>query len=110
MSATTNASESDSFRTRKPTSRRSLLGTAAAMAGALSGCKTSQPSADELPSRLGPPAGPYGERSGFEKSVRLSRAAKNPQAGSSTTPLQDTYGVITPSALHFERPHAGIPN
>src|SRR5262249_36396068 len=27
-----------------------------------------------------------------------------------STPLQSTYGIITPSGLHYERHHAGIPN
>jgi hypothetical protein len=29
--------------------------------------------------------------------------------GRSPTPLQDLTGTITPSDLHFERHHAGIP-
>lgn len=46
---------------------------------------------------------PYGERSPFEKQARLVAAT------SSTTPLQDLQGIITPSALHFERDHNGVP-
>lgn len=46
---------------------------------------------------------PYGERSPFEKQTRLVANA------SSTTPLQDLQGIITPSALHFERHHNGVP-
>jgi sulfane dehydrogenase subunit SoxC len=45
---------------------------------------------------------PYGERSPFEKQMRLA-------AGTfSTTPLQDLQRIITPSALHFERYHNGV--
>ncbi len=29
---------------------------------------------------------------------------------SSRTPLHDTYGIITPSSLHFERHHSGVPD
>ena len=46
---------------------------------------------------------PYGERSSFEKQTRLAAST------SSTTPLQDLQGIITPSALHFERHHNGVP-
>ncbi|MBS0153647.1 MAG: sulfite dehydrogenase [Nitrospira sp.] len=45
----------------------------------------------------------YGERSPLEKQVRLVAST------SSTTPLQDLQGIITPSALHFERHHNGVP-
>lgn len=34
---------------------------------------------------------------------------RKPSDISSRSPLQDFYGVITPSDLHFERHHAGIP-
>jgi len=46
---------------------------------------------------------PYGERSAFEQQTRLVAAT------SSTTPLQTLQGIITPSALHFERHHNGVP-
>jgi len=50
-------------------------------------------------------AGPsgYGGRSFFENPERLTSAT------SSRTPLQHLYGSITPSGLHFERHHGGIP-
>ncbi|SDD44148.1 sulfane dehydrogenase subunit SoxC [Mucilaginibacter pineti] len=50
-------------------------------------------------------AGPstVGKRSLFEKPVRLTSDT------SSRTPLQDLYGTITPSDLHYERHHAGVP-
>ena len=54
---------------------------------------------------------PYGHRSPYEKPVRIIReltASKG--TGSSRTPLQDLYGIITPSALHYERHHAGVPD
>jgi sulfane dehydrogenase subunit SoxC len=54
---------------------------------------------------------PYGERSLFEKPVRAIRnLSASSGTGSSRTPLQDLYpGMITPSSLHFERHHAGVP-
>jgi sulfane dehydrogenase subunit SoxC len=59
----------------------------------------------------GQPRRLYGERSPFEKSAR-SFGASNVAltTGSSRTPLQDLYGIITPSSLHFERHHSGIPD
>ena len=57
-------------------------------------------------------AGPsaYGQRSPFEKAVRTFHAdSPLPATGGSRTPLQDLYGTITPSALHYEANHAGVP-
>src|SRR5205814_4255151 len=33
-----------------------------------------------------------------------------PEETSSKTPLSETYGIITPSSLHFERHHSGVPD
>jgi sulfane dehydrogenase subunit SoxC len=49
--------------------------------------------------------GGYGSRSQFETEVRWV----NPTKTSSWVPMQNSYGVITPSGLHYERHHAGIP-
>lgn len=51
----------------------------------------------------------YGARSQFETANRLTRNSRHPEASSSRTPLQNLHGTLTPSALHFERHHAGIP-
>jgi sulfane dehydrogenase subunit SoxC len=61
------------------------------------------------PRSLGDPRRPYGDRSTFETSGRFFRESITPATGSSRTPLQDLYGIITPSSLHFERHHAGVP-
>jgi sulfane dehydrogenase subunit SoxC len=42
-------------------------------------------------------------------SVSLARAPAGVVVGESFTPLQDLQGTITPSDLHFERHHAGVP-
>lgn len=52
---------------------------------------------------LGPPPGEVGTRSKFEKPVKKTSDT------SSRTPLQDLFGTITPSDLHYERHHAGVP-
>jgi sulfane dehydrogenase subunit SoxC len=54
---------------------------------------------------------PYGTPSSFEAGVvrRARSRARTGTAASSTTPLQDLHGIITPNGLHFERHHAGVP-
>ncbi|MCC2644161.1 MAG: Oxidoreductase, molybdopterin binding [Nitrospira sp.] len=61
---------------------------------------------------------PYGDRSPFEKQQRLGGAgpgaphgwgANAPNNFNSLTPLQDLHGIMTPSSLHFERHHNGVP-
>lgn len=61
------------------------------------------------PREVGAGRRPYGERSSFESSVRTVNPSATPGTGSSRTPLQDLCGIITPSSLHFERHHAGVP-
>ncbi len=54
---------------------------------------------------------PYGLRSPREKTARVLRElTASPGTGSSRTPLQDLWGTITPSELHYERHHAGVPD
>jgi sulfane dehydrogenase subunit SoxC len=63
------------------------------------------------PRKLGAAIRPYGERSRFEKSLRsVGRQASGVQPAASRTPLQDSVGIITPSSLHFERHHSGVPD
>ena len=62
--------------------------------------------ATKEPGRLLDEDGGYGERSQFETEVRWLVPAKT----SSYSPLQNSFGTITPSGLHYERCHAGIPN
>jgi sulfane dehydrogenase subunit SoxC len=66
----------------------------------------------EAPGELGAPLSAYGARSLHEKSARSLPPADSPTpaTGSSRTPLQDSYGIITPSSLHFERLHSGVPD
>jgi len=59
---------------------------------------------------LGKPLSGYGERSPFVRSARSTRVSKTPEAGSSGSPLADQYGIMTPSSLHYERHHAGVPH
>jgi sulfane dehydrogenase subunit SoxC len=92
----------------KRTSRRRMLRLgAAAIGGGLLGQNKAE--AAETAGNLGIPLGPYGERSPYEKAVRFTRQSKTPETGSSFTPLADSVGTLTPSSLHYERHHSGIP-
>jgi sulfane dehydrogenase subunit SoxC len=80
-------------------------GASAIAARTVAGAETPQPR------KLGVGARPYGERSRFETSTRGGgRQAAGAQMSSSRTPLQDSHGIITPSSLHFERHHSGVPD
>ncbi len=96
-----------------PISRRSLLAGAAGVLGAHAiqqtglgrGHGTTQtPVLPPDPTKVpGAPMRALGQRSPFEQPRRIVTQ------DSSLTPLQDLYGIITPSDLHFERHHAGVP-
>ena len=92
-------------------SRRWFLGLGAAWSAAFVACRSRLGAPAPEPSLLGAAVSPYGSRSRFEKAVRhVNQNTKVPlQEASSRTPLHDTYGIITPSSLHFERHHGGVP-
>ena len=54
----------------------------------------------------GAPTSPVGTRAPLE---RPARGPTGDITGSSLAPLQEFVGTITPSDLHFERHHAGVP-
>jgi sulfane dehydrogenase subunit SoxC len=108
---------------RRP-SRRGLLFAAGSSAGALAlgtqsrAAQKAPPGAalyDVAPDPTKAPGRPigldggYGTRSQFETAVRLTPAGANPFTGYSLTPLADLVGNLTPSGLHYERHHAGVP-
>jgi len=53
--------------------------------------------------------GGYGSRSQFETEARWRFPTANQNTSWSMTPLDRTLGNLTPSGLHFERHHGGIP-
>src|SRR5215471_18009879 len=92
----------------KKTSRRELLRMGAVAGGSLLAARKGL-AAEAGARKLGIPLGPYGERSPFEKATRWTRESKTPETGSSFTPLHTSVGTLTPSSLHYERHHSGIP-
>jgi len=53
--------------------------------------------------------GGYGTRSQFETEVRWRYPTPTLESSWTMTPLEHGHGIITPSGLHFERHHGGIP-
>jgi sulfane dehydrogenase subunit SoxC len=84
--------------------RRGFLALSAGLAG-LAACGK-----QEAPSLIGAGVRAYGDRSPREKAARDAKESITPGTGSTRTPLQDLDGIITPSSLHFERHHAGVPD
>ena len=89
--------------------RRAFLRLLALGSGALAACKAKPPAQPQ--SLLGAPVSPYGDRSPFVRAVRQAAdsSSRTPEQAASLTPLADIYGIITPSSLHFERHHSGVP-
>ena len=54
----------------------------------------------------------YGQVSRFEQHVarKITRIGDMPGNGSAQTPLHLLDGMLTPSGLHFERSHSGVPD
>ena len=110
------------FPNPQPDRRGFLLGAAAAATGtaALSGAALAKapPGAVEYPvpkdptkeqGRLTNDDGGYGSRSQFESEVRWRFPTATKESSWTMTPLESGQGIITPSGLHFERHHGGIP-
>ncbi len=93
---------------KKSSSRRRFL-EMSALGGTLAACKPAAKVEEKLPSRLGKPVSGYGERAPSETAVRWMRTTRTPEQASSMTPHQDLNGIVTPSALHYERHHSGVP-
>ncbi|MBI5444584.1 MAG: sulfite dehydrogenase, partial [Deltaproteobacteria bacterium] len=97
----------------KGLTRRKALQQLAAVAGGLA----LRSEAAELPPevfdplrRAGRSLSDYGRRSRFEFARRAVSGIRGSDVnGSSLTPLADLHGILTPSSLHFERHHAGVP-
>jgi sulfane dehydrogenase subunit SoxC len=108
-----------------PASRRRFLVGAAAVAGGTAAGLVSRSVAAVAPpgaieyvvpddptkvqGRLTNDDGGYGTRSQFESEVRWRFPTKTKESSWTMTPLDAGQGIVTPSGLHFERHHGGIP-
>lgn len=94
--------------------RRAFLKTGALLTGGATflSAQAAPPEVDAWSTVPGRPPEAYGNRSEFESDVVRTPGFSPPAlgAGASRTPHGDLEGMITPSALHFERHHNGIPN
>ena len=87
-------------------SRRELLMTAASAVALGSTGEAQSARTSDDPTRVrGRAARPVGDRAAAAKLQRVARGAT-----ASGTPHQDLMGIITPSDLHFERHHGGVPD
>ena len=83
----------------------------AAWGAAIAACTSRDSGPPAEPRALGAPVSGYGARARFENASRFfNQNTKVPlEEAASRTPLHETYGILTPSSLHFERHHAGVP-
>jgi sulfane dehydrogenase subunit SoxC len=102
---------------RQARSRRRFLKGGAALGAALAAwagrplAARAQPAPDDPSKVLGGPLRPYGERARFEQSVReMTSVNKTDEWGGTYTPLDETLGIITPSALHYVVQRGGTPD
>ena len=99
---------------RDPAGRRTLLRRGLAAIGTAAGARALAADAVVPPPWMrspGLPFSPYGQPSPHERLVtrRIGANRLVPGNGVSWTPLEDLEGFITPSGLHFERHHNGVP-
>ena len=94
--------------------RRAFLKTGVIVASGTSflSAQSAPPAVDKWSTEPGRPPEIYGNRSEYESDVVRAAFTPTPSvgAGASRTPHGDLEGIITPSALHFERHHNGMPN
>jgi len=103
--------------TRGVSRRRLLVAASTGIAGATVARSALADRLADVPAReMGAPLGGRSERSPFVEISRIPEAgpgARNvdpSDAINSKTPIQKLVGSITPSDLHYERSHAGVPN
>jgi sulfane dehydrogenase subunit SoxC len=99
-------------------SRRNFLAASAAAAGtaAVAGQALADTLADVPPRAPGAPMSGHSERSEYVKLSRIPEAGPGMRnvspdnAINAKTPLNKLVGTITPTDLHYERSHAGVPD
>ena len=104
----TNSAEGGLLDRRLFLKRGLLFSTATALSPQLLANELEQP---EWMQKPGEPFSNYGQPSPYERET-IRWTMENSMAngnGVSWTPLQDLQGIVTPSGLHFERHHNGVP-
>jgi len=100
----------------RPPRRRFLAASAGVGVSAMAGPALADSLADVPPREVGASLGARSERSQFVQLGRITESAPghlnaDPSVAiNSKTPLDKLVGIITPSDLHYERSHAGVPN
>jgi sulfane dehydrogenase subunit SoxC len=94
--------------------RRGVAASALAAGGSAVAQATNTPLVPAWTRSLGAPVVTtgYGLPSKHEANVQRRQSpglTPQPQASISFTPLQNLFGIITPSGVHFERHHSGLP-
>lgn len=114
----------ESLTTVEPLSRRAFLGWSSAGVASLIGGSPNAASGLEAESsaQVRPPwmrrpgrtmsayGAPSPREAALQRGIQNRYGAVAPGAGASTTPLEGLEGTLTPSGLHFERHHSGIPD
>src|SRR5262249_55189013 len=91
-----------------------LLGAGSLAAGSLTQASAAEP--PDTPAWMQSPGAPfsaYGSPAKYESKVTRTNIQSRPGttgSGASRTPLEALDGMITPSGLHFERHHSGVPD
>src|SRR5262247_863342 len=91
-----------------------LLGASSLATGALTPASAAEP--PDTPSWMqfpGAPFSAYGSPAKYESKVTRTNIQSRPGttgSGASRTPLEALDGMLTPSGLHFERHHSGVPD
>ena len=111
--ATTDTQHKLSRNETKITRRQALAGMAGmvgVVAAAATGSVRAQDDSPADPTKImGAPADELGERSAFEQPQRLAVGNRPQGPNVSLSPLGDLDGIITPSDLHYEIHHNGVP-
>jgi sulfane dehydrogenase subunit SoxC len=104
-------------RSRNNLTRRRLLTASAGLIGsAAAGRALADTLADVPPREVGAPLSGHSERSKYVSISRIPEAGPGlrhvdpSDAINSKTPLNKLVGAITPSDLHYERSHSGVPD
>jgi sulfane dehydrogenase subunit SoxC len=81
----------------------------AGIAAAAAACRRAPTPPPTASNSLGAPISAYGSPAASETAARMLPQTTTPESTASFTPLHEQSGILTPSGLHFERHHAGVP-